>query len=271
MIPSDPENANHTPTEWDNWLHTSPGQYVLDWEENQFSKAVEDAFGFDALQIGLPQLSCLAANRITHRWQMLLPSQTFINHIANPQIHVICQSSIYDMPFENESLDLIALPHVLEFMESPHEALREVHRVLRPEGRIVISGFNPMSLWGLRQYSGKLLNHPFLPREGQFIGHRRIKDWLNLLNYSIDRGKFGCYGMPIKKNVRIQGPTFLDKVGDRWWPFLGSVFMLSAVKRTPAKRLVGLIKNTRPMISNVLKPATHSQNTSKRNNTNDEE
>ena len=195
------ENANHTPNEWDNWLNTSPGQYVLNWEETQFGNAVEDAFGFDALQIGLPQLTCLAANRINHRWQMLLPSQTFINHHAIPQIHVICQASIYDLPFENESLDLIALPHVLEFMENPHEALREVHRILRPEGRIVISGFNPISLWGLRQYSGKLFNQPFLPTDGQFIGHRRIKDWLNLLNYSIDRGKFGCYGIPIKKSI----------------------------------------------------------------------
>ena len=246
MITSAQENANHTPNEWDNWLSTSPGQYVLDWEEKQFGNAVEDAFGFDALQIGLPQLPCLADNRINHRWQMLLPSQTFINHLPIPQINVICQASIYDLPFENESLDLIALPHVLEFMENPHEGLREVH-------------FNPISLWGLRQYSGKIFNQPFLPTDGQFIGHRRIKDWLNLLNYSIDRGRFGCYGIPIKKSMRLQGTTLLDKLGDRWWPFLGSVFMLSAIKRTPAKRLVGLIKNSRPILPSALKPATHSQ------------
>ena len=263
------ENANHTPNEWDNWLNTSPGQYVLNWEETQFGNAVEDAFGFDALQIGLPQLTCLAANRINHRWQMLLPSQTFVNHHAIPQIHVICQASIYDLPFENESLDLIALPHVLEFMENPHEALREVHRILRPEGRIVISGFNPISLWGLRQYSGKLFNQPFLPTDGQFIGHRRIKDWLNLLNYSIDRGKFGCYGIPIKKSMRLQGTTLLDKIGDRWWPFLGSVFMLSAIKRKPAKRLVGLIKNNRQILPSALKPATHSQSHPSQKNTHD--
>jgi SAM-dependent methyltransferase len=258
MIASDQDTHYDTPNEWDDWLVTSPGKYVLDWEARQYAKAVEDAFGFDALQIGLPQLSCLSANRIPHRWQMLLCSQTFTNQIQSPHIQILCQSSIYDLPFENESVDLIALPHVLEFTENPHEALREVHRILRPEGRIVISGFNPESLWGLRQMAGRLFDQPFLPRSGQFIGHRRIKDWLNLLNYSIDRGKFGCYGIPLKKSMRLQGTTFLDKVGDRWWPFFGSVFLLSAVKRIPGHKMVGLVRSNRALLPTALKPATQN-------------
>ncbi len=258
MIPSASENANHSQYEWDDWLNTSPGQYVLAWETLQYSKSVEDAFGFEALQIGLPQLSCLSDNRINHRWQMLLPSQPF-HAQSHPHIPILCQGSIYDLPFANESMDLIALPHVLEFMENPHEALREVHRILRPEGRIIISGFNPYSLWGIRQYTGNLINHPFLPKEGQFISHRRIKDWLKLLNYSLDRGKFGCYGVPIKKSSRLHGQTFLDKVGDRWWPFLGSVFILSAVKRVPGTKMVGLIKAKKMLIPKALKPISQKQ------------
>jgi SAM-dependent methyltransferase len=259
MIPSAIENANYSENEWDQWLKTSPGQYVLAWESIQYSQSVEDAFGFEALQIGLPQLSCLMDNRITHRWQMLLPSQPFHHEHEDPHVHIICQGSIYDLPFANESFDLITLPHVLEFMQNPHEALREIHRILRPEGRIVISGFNPFSLWGFRQYLGRLINQPFLPSEGQFIGHRRIKDWLKLLNYSIDRGRFGCYGIPMKKSMRLQGRTILDKVGDRWWPFMGSVFILSAIKRVPGSKMVGLIKPHRTILAKGLKPATHSQ------------
>jgi SAM-dependent methyltransferase len=263
MIASISDSSNPTQSEWDEWLNTSTGKYVLDWEEIHYANAVEDAFGFDALQIGLPQLECLNVNRIPHRWQLLLPSQTFLSESSNPQIPIICESSIYDLPFANESVDLIALPHVLEFMENPHEALREVNRILRPEGRIVISGFNPFSLWGLRQYSGRLFDQPFLPRSGQFISHRRIKDWLHLLNYSIDRGRFGCYGIPIKRSMRLQGTTFLDKVGDRWWPFFGSVFLLSAVKRVPGRKLVGLIKSPRSILPTGLKPVTQNQSQSR--------
>jgi len=260
MISSEPENANYSLEEWNEWLATTTGQYALNWEQKQFNQVVDDTFGFDALQIGMPNLNCLVENRIPNRWLMLLDSQPKHQNINQKPVSTICQASIYDLPFANESMDLIALPHVLEFSENPHEALREVHRILRPEGRIVISGFNPMSLWGIRQYTGRIFHQPFLPESGRFISHLRIKDWLNLLNYSIDRGKFGCYAFPTKKIQALQKITLLDKAGDRWWPFFGSVFMLSAIKRNPAIRLVGKIKSQRPILKPQLATVQQSKN-----------
>jgi SAM-dependent methyltransferase len=60
------------------------------------------------------------------------------------------------LPFPNQSLDLVLLPHTLELARDPHDTLREVERVLVPEGRVVIVGFNPASLWGLRQQRAHL-------------------------------------------------------------------------------------------------------------------
>ena len=57
----------------------------------------------------------------------------------------------HELPFDAQSIDLILLPHALEFIDNPHEVLREVDRVLRPEGRVLILGFNPWSLFGLRR------------------------------------------------------------------------------------------------------------------------
>ena len=57
-----------------------------------------------------------------------------------------------ELPFATHSIDLVVMPHILEFAEDPHQVLREVERVLVPEGHVVITGFNPASLWGLRQY-----------------------------------------------------------------------------------------------------------------------
>jgi hypothetical protein len=108
-----------------------------------------------------------------------------------------------------------------------------------------------MSLWGVRQYTGRFLHQPFLPESGRFISHLRIKDWLNLLNYSIDRGKFGCYGLPTN-SPRGKEFSLMDKVGDRWWPIFGSIFMLSAIKRNASLKFVGKIKTKRPKISTQL-------------------
>lgn len=85
------------------------------------------------------------------------------------------------LPFASESIDLIILPHAFEFAENPHMILREVDRVLIPEGQVIISGFNPASLWGLRQSIGKLTGAYFLPSYAEFIGLPRLKDWLKLL------------------------------------------------------------------------------------------
>jgi len=81
---------------------------------------------------------------------------------------------------------------VLEFADEPHQVLREVDRVLVPEGQVVITGFNPSSLWGARQSLCRFGASPFLPRSGQFIRLPRIKDWLKLLSFEVNRGRFGC-------------------------------------------------------------------------------
>src|SRR5690242_15910333 len=51
------------------WPETPPGQYLLAWEQAQIDRAVFDIFGYPALQIGLPGLDGLRANRMPHRWR----------------------------------------------------------------------------------------------------------------------------------------------------------------------------------------------------------
>ena len=140
------------------WLQTPPGRYLLDWEQAQLNEAVADIFGFHALQLGLPELDGLGANRMPHRW---LATQT-----VHPGAALVTDFSA--LPFPQHSLDLVVLPHALELAADPHSTLREVERVLLPEGRVVICGFNPASLWGLRQRRSHLYQRfgwgtPFLP------------------------------------------------------------------------------------------------------------
>ena len=121
------------------WLSTSQGAYVLDWELAQFDSAVDDVFGFRAVQVGLPEVDFLRQNRISYRFTLALEPGAAV--AADP----------LQLPLASQSVDLVVLPHVLEGHPNPHDVLREVERVLRPEGQVVISGFNTISLWRARQ------------------------------------------------------------------------------------------------------------------------
>jgi SAM-dependent methyltransferase len=270
--PTDTEHQQAPWTSWDAWLGSPPGKYVLKWEQTQFDHIVSDIFGYHALQIGLPQLPALTENRMPLQMILRAPHDK-PNDEAGGQWHTI-QGIPEELPFASQSIDLVVLPHVLEFATDPHAVLREVERVLMPEGRVVISGFNPASLWGLRQYCSHLVGQPYLPREGQFIALLRLKDWLKLLNFSVDRGRFGCYRLPLRSESGMQKLAFLEKAGDRWWPVLGSVFMVSAIKRVSTLTLVGRIEKgaavNQAQLSTVTQLNTSSQNSQLQNQLKDQ-
>lgn len=206
------------------WYATERGAYVLRWERAQFDSAVEDVFGFVAIQIGAQRPDFLAVNRI--------PLRACIDVSTGGCVRAVPDA----LPIASQSVDLIVLPHVLEFSASPHQILREAERVLRPEGRIVISGFNPLSLWGVRRMFGH--RGGSYPWCGEFIGLLRLRDWLKLLGFELDGGRFGCYAPPFRRGKWLQRSAFMEKAGDRWWPIAGGVYVVRAVKRVHGMRLV---------------------------------
>ncbi len=242
------------------WLKTPPGQVLLAWEQERIDRAVFDIFGYHALQMGLPSLDGLRANRMPHRW---LASDTLdvpeANDIAPPRdlgistqalkVPVGLHCCAEALPFASSSLDLIVLPHTLEMAADPHLALAEATRCLVPDGKLVIVGFNPMSLWALRQRLGRtgqslrMAGDPlFLPSAGEFIGYWRLRDWLRLLSFDIEVGRLGCYRPPWSSQKWLDRFGWMERVGERWWPVLGAVYFLVAVKRVRGMHLVGKVR-----------------------------
>jgi SAM-dependent methyltransferase len=122
----------------DDWWDTPQGRHALAWQQSQFADALADVFGFNAVQLGVPELDGLLTNRMPHKWLVGM-HQVADGCVADPSAptHRACQM-VCDpaaLPFQANTLDLVVLPHTLEQSAHPHGALREVERVLRPEGR----------------------------------------------------------------------------------------------------------------------------------------
>lgn len=205
------------------WLASPQGRYLMAREQAYFDEAVVDVFGYHAIQLGLEQVDLLRANRIPLRV------------CAGPRGSVGLRADFGDLPVESNSVDLMVLPHTLEFTGHPHQVVREVARVLRPEGHVVIAGFNPLSLWGLRRGIGRRRDYPWT---GRFIHLARVKDWFALVGLEIVAGSMACYVPPCTEQKWLDRFGFMEKAGDRWWPIAGGVFFLQAIKRVRGIRLI---------------------------------
>jgi SAM-dependent methyltransferase len=241
-------NCKLTADSLSEWFATPQGGYVLAREQAYFDRTVSDIFGYNALQLGLPEHDFLRSNR--------MPLRFSAGNQSGNAVRLICT----ELPFDSDSLDLVVLPHVLEFSEQPHQVLREVARVLRPEGNLIISGFNPRSLWGLQRALGRREGYPW---QGQFISLPRIKDWLALLGFEVAGGRFAAYAPPFHSTKWLERFAFIEAAGDRWWAVSGGVYFLHAIKRVPGMRLIkpkwneGLVSKLLPVTPKLNNKITH--------------
>jgi SAM-dependent methyltransferase len=230
------------------WLRTPAGQYLLAWEQARLDEAVADLFGYHALQLGLGELDALRANRMPHRWLAVPKAGPQTDDLGSGPMNGAASRAAFvtdfsALPFGANSLDLVVMPHTLELGLDPHVCLREVERVLVPEGRVVICGLNPMSMWGWRQRADRALQRCgmdalFLPEAGELIAYWRLRDWLRLLSFEVETTQFGLYRPPVNRPGVLQRFAWMERAGERWWPILGAVYLLVAVKRVHGMRLI---------------------------------
>ncbi len=209
QTPQNSYNSQH------DWLNSTLGQYLLMREQAMYDEVVGDIFGFNALQLGLLQMDALKYSRIPH-----------ILHVGNSEGDAFCESDY--LPFSENCIDLVCLPHVLEFSRNPHQTLREAERVLVSEGYLILTGFNPISAWGIKQILTKDDSYPW---HGHFFTLSRIKDWLALLGLEFVSGSMNCYEPPINDEKWLKRFVCMDKLGEKWWPMMGGLYFIVAKKR----------------------------------------
>lgn len=228
----------------DAWLASPQGRYVLAWESERIDASVADIFGFNALQLGWPACDGLRACRMPLR-----------RHLdSSGPADLLCDFTA--LPVAGQSCDLVVLPHQLEFADEPHQILREVERILIPEGNLLITGFNPLSLWGVKN---RLRRRREFPWCGDYLAIHRLRDWLKLLDFDLVSCQLGCYAPPAKTQKWLDRCRPLERAGPRWLGFAGGVYLLHAVKRVPGVRLITPRWQKLPLTAKALRPMARKE------------
>lgn len=221
------------------WSESVLGEYVKTQEHALYNTAVFDLFGLHAVQMGCAKENLLENSRI--------PNRHIASDYETPLSDLRCDDDF--LPFAENSMDLLLLPHRLEFSERPHQTLREADRVMMPDGHVIISGFNPWSSWGLKFVFKKILHRYFFKRHdwypediypwhAQLISLRRLKDWLALLGFEVISVKKACHVPPFNSEKLHRRFTWIDRLCQNTLSRVGcnqfgGVYFVVAKKRVP--------------------------------------
>lgn len=245
---SNQEQTAAAPTEasWRSWLEGELGSQVRDLEAALFESYCRQMFGYRLLRIG-----CLGEDQ---RYLDACPIRTKL---------VLSRESVSggsalglpeQLPIAGDSIDAVVLPHALDFTTDPRQVLREVERVLVPEGRLLISGFNPLSLWGVRRMFGGRE----VPWQAHFIPYPRMHDWLSLLGFQVENTETLFFRPPLHNAGVMRRLTSMDRLGERFWPWLAGVYVVLAIKRVSRVTPIGLRWSLRQHLlrSRLVEPST---------------
>ena len=201
------------------WFATPAGRHLADLESHCLSGLLDRIYGYYALQVGMHTHDLLAGSLINTKIKV---GRSKLCHVrADPR----------SLPFSSSSIDLVVVAHELEFSSHPEAVVREAFRVLRPEGQLIVIGFNPAGLYGLRRRLDTSGQYPWY---GDFIFPHRLRDWFALLGLTSRHGALLGFAPPWLGSDSDWLREKFENAGSRWWPMLGGAYVIQAIKRVPA-------------------------------------
>ena len=207
------------------WFDRAPGKLLLELEHECITRRLPELFGYHLLQVGeLGNADMMASSLILDR------SIIDIDGERRAERYPVLRGAADALPVASDSVDVVLLPHVLEFEPHPHEALREVQRVLVPEGNLLISGFNPWSMMGL--WSRVLKGRGSAPWCGSFLSLNRLRDWLALLGFDVVAVDSFFFRPPFRNLALMTRLRELERLGVRAGGMFAGAYLVSAKKRT---------------------------------------
>ena len=233
---------------WNQWLAQHfLGEHLLQAEQHLLTSMLKQHYGKHALLIGVPhQLPLLTST--------VLPCHTLLSPLlAREKSASAIEGDLHELPILTGSMDLVMLPHTLECVDNPRQLLAEACRIIKPEGLIVIGGFNPYSLWGIKK---AVTRKHVTPWEGNFIHAGKIKSWLKLADFELEEQCSTLFSPPVKTPNVYKKFQFLEKIGHKWCPLFGGVYILLA--RAKVIPLTPIKLKWKQQLSSIRIPSTIS-------------
>jgi SAM-dependent methyltransferase len=217
---------------WEHWLARFLGAHVLQAEQAALARIYSEFHGKHTVLMGVPAQHVLLKSH-------LILNPVIISPLINKQTHIqAIESDFYDLPIIPGSVDLVILPHTLDFIENPHKLLLEACKVVKPEGDIIILGFNPFSFWGLMK---KLSKHKNSPWNANFIPMSKVIKWLKLADFEIIKKELLFFRPPLSKENIFNKLQFLEWIGRKCFMPWGGIYIVKAkakvIPLTPIKLL----------------------------------
>jgi|ERR1700722_5056211 SAM-dependent methyltransferase len=229
------------------WQREPLGRALIQAEAQLLAGTFDDVFGLELLQLGTWGVGreLLAPSRIRR--------QSVVADSAEASAGGDFVARLAHLPITNASVDAVLLPHTLERAADPHAVLREADRVLLGEGQLIVLGFRPASLWGLRAAVSRAGFPPGLRR---ILPASRVRDWLALLNYEIVNLRPYLYRLPRAPRGSIDSaiPSVLYRAWFYPWP--AAAYVIKARKRvytlTPIRPR---LRERRPVFGGLVEPS----------------
>ena len=231
------------------WYQTQSGQATLTKLDDLCAESLSEIFGYYAVETGVlsGQHSLLRHSRITN--SLALINKSRINNYSykankkdeGDQLETLSSliSNNEQLPLATDNVDLVIGTHLLESSEDPHQVLREIDRILVPEGHCILIGFNPFALSGL----GKQLRTSVLRNKSSFKlrSVNRVRDWFSLLGFEVLDVQYMGLRPTIKNKKLFDSLSWLENWGGIAGPMLGKLYVMHVKKQvvamTPHKKV----------------------------------
>ncbi len=107
--------------------------------------------------------------------EMVLETQSRLKDFPNIKIE---QANCFELPYADNSFDTVFMANLLHIIGNPEKALAEAHRVLKPDGKVLVIDFTfrGMKFWDSIRMLYKFMKYYGKPKEGGNVDDKRLRE-----------------------------------------------------------------------------------------------